>query len=502
MNQVLKHFELSTLKAKAVKGGGINIVSTMISFLVQTVGVIALGRLLKPSDFGVVAMVSAFYLLLMNFGPNGFTEYIIQKKSVETKDLNSIFWIHAAMSLSLTLGLVAAGPILSRFYEEPAIRLITQVMAAGIMVQMLSTVHQSILKRDMEFRKLAINNILASVLSTTLAIVLAIKGFGHWAVVSRQLSTVVFVTLGSWIVCPWRPNVPGGFRNGKNSIRFALRVYGNFALGYFAKSLDKVLLGRFHGPILLGYYDRAYHLSSMPVEQLASPLHSVGLATLSRLSNNRARYEKYYKKALQTLSFFGLFASVVMTVSGGDLIRIILGAEWQQAGYIVRAFGPGIGVNILYWTHSWIHLSLGRPDRWLRWSAFSLLFTAVLLFLASRISPIHVAAAYSFSYYVLLVPSIWYAGKPIQLRIGPLIKALRPYFLSGLCTCVLELVLLELWKGTALHLQQLRPLLRVGVVCTGGGVVYMGLLVAFRRSLDPIREVLSALKIFLARNQN
>ena len=70
----------ASLKSKAIKGGGASIVAEILSLVVRMIGVIILARLLQPRDFGLVTMVTAFYLLIMGFGFNGFTEYIIQKK--------------------------------------------------------------------------------------------------------------------------------------------------------------------------------------------------------------------------------------------------------------------------------------------------------------------------------------------------------------------------------------------------------------------------------------
>jgi O-antigen/teichoic acid export membrane protein len=493
--------EISSLRTKAVKGGGVNVVSAMISFAIQTVGVIVLGRLLKPGDFGVVTMVTAFTVLLMNFGFNGFTEYIIQRKSLDEKELTSIFWLHALISLGMMAGFAALGPALAGFYNEPAIGPIVAVMSAGILAQMLSTVQFAILKRKMEFGKLAVNNILAGGLSSVLAVVMALKGFGHWAVVWRQLSSVAFATIGVWLICPWRPGVPRGLGNAIPGLKYALRLYGAFTVTYVSKSLDKILLGRFYGSDVLGNYDRAYYLSSMPFEQIATPLSSVGLATLSRLKDDTERYSSYYKKALCTLAFIGVFASVLLTVSGRDFVRVLLGPNWSRAGSVAAAFGPGVGALILYSTTAWVHLSLGKPERWLRFNIVFLAVIAGLLAVTARWGPVFVAAAFSGAYIFLLVPSLWYAGRPIDQPLAPLVKGIAPYFGAGLLTCVILLGLSTVWAPTAMPFQALPVAVRIVVSGVLSGLLYTGFVVMLSRSLDPVKDFLSSIQILLSRDK-
>ncbi len=493
--------EIGTLKKKAIQSGGVNVASAMVSFGIQTVGVVVLGRLLRPNDFGIVTMVMAICLLPMNFGTNGFTEYIIQTQKLEEEELNGIFWIHAIISIALTIAFIFAGPFLARFYREPQIGDIAAVLAFGIIVQMLSTVQLALLKKRMEFRKIALNNIIAGALSTALGIGLAIGGFGSWAVVIRNLSSVALITIGVWIACPWRPGSPKGLRKGTESLGFALRVYGNFTLSYFARSLDKVLLGRYHGSLFLGNYDRGYYLSSVPVEQLATPLHSIGLSTLGRLRSEPELFRSYFSKALRTLSFFGVFAAVICTVGGREIVRVLLGPGWEQAGIVVCAFGPGIAANIIYSMHSWLHLSLGRPDRWLRWSIAGLALTAGLIFCAAPYGPVYVAAAYSVSFYILLAPSLWYGGRPINLKLCPLLKCMAPYFAAGIVTVAIFLAGTELYAPTQGYFRRLVPIEKLIIATFISTTIYIGLVIIFHFGLDPLKEILSFIKMFITRER-
>src|SRR5436309_14282621 len=103
------------------------------------------------------------------------------------------------------------------------------------------------------------------------------------------------------------------------------------------------------------------------MNQLPAPLSAVAVSALSRVTCDRARHHRYFLGALSMLAFVGMGLGAGLTLIGRDLIRLLLGPQWEESGRIFSFFGPGIGIMLLYGTHGWIHVSIGRADRWLRW---------------------------------------------------------------------------------------------------------------------------------------
>jgi len=496
---LVKSPENRDLKETAIRSGGASVLAQTLSFGIRMGEVVVLARLLQPGDFGVVAMVSFVYLMLMNFGINGFTEYIIQKEELTHRELSTIFWLHGLISVCTMALFMATAPLLSAFYKEPAVKSVAIVMSLGIVIQMLSTHHLALLKRNMEFRKIAANSVIANAASVAVGVAMAFLGLRYWAIVARQASYLIMVCIGAWIMCRWRPGLPEKFSTAVGALKFALQVYGNFLLQYVSRNLDKFLIGRFHGSAVLGNYDRAAHLKSVPAGQVVTPLHSVGIATLSRLRQSPERYSRYYRKALSTLSFVGVFASLLLTLAGRELIFVLLGGGWEQAGAVATVFGPGIGPMILLSTCNWLHLSLGRPDRWLRWSLASLGVVAVLLVVSARFGPVYVAGAYTLSYYSLLVPAIAYGGRPIGVRVGPIIKRIGPHFLSALIVAAVWVGGTSLFAGIARFVEDLHALSRLFLVLSFCSVTYFPITFIFHKGTEPLRELWDFARVALRR---
>ena len=483
-NPLVKSAEFKT---KAIKGASANIVGQFIAISCQTVGVVILARLLKPADFGLVAMVTAFSAWLSNFGVNGFTEYIIQKQDIRNEEVSSIYWSHILIASALALGFVFFGFFLVELNNEPALSGIAAAMSASFVLQALSTSPIALLKREMRFVPVAVAEMLAVILSVLLAIGAALAGMGYWAVVIRQLTMPVVMALAALILCPWRPRGPLKLSRALPGLKYTVQVYANVSLGALMHGLDKVLLGKYHGAQLLGNYDRAYYIFSMPAAQLLTPLHNVALATLSRVKNDKEQFSAYYGKAVALVAFPGVLAALVLTITAQDLVTMLLGPSWTEAGRVVVAFGPGIAAQLLYGTHSWLHLSLGTPNRWLRWNIYAAVVTVIAFVIAAPFGAVAMATAYSLRTYIILVPSIWYGGRPIKMSLRTLIQNLWPYFTSGAAVCVCWLLWL---KGLVVDFS---PLIRVALTISIAGVFYVVMVALLQRSFKSVHDVLSLL---------
>ena len=442
-------------------------------------------------------MVTAFSTWIMNFGQNGFTEYIVQKDGIDDKEISTIFWTHLIIASCLALLFVLFGMFLVSFYREPALRGISNVMALTFIMSALYTSHLSILKRNMKFGAIATIHFLSIVIGIALAVPAALKGYGYWAVVIRQISYPAVTLLGGWLASSWRPKFVF-LRNAVLPIlRYAIHVYSNFTLGYLTKNIDKVLLGKFYGADTLGNYERAYQLSMLPANQVQAPLNSVALSTLSKLKNDPPQFISYYLKAVSVLAFIGTALAVVLTFSAQDLILLILGEGWKEAGTILLAFTPGILGMIIYSTHSWIHLSLGTPDRWLKWNILASIITILAFVIALPYGAVAMGIAFSVRSYALIIPGIWYAGRNINLRIKPIIASIWPYFVSSFIVFVAWYLLLYYYSGFKNIFLNLDLLYRIGVKSIFSLLLYVVFVVIAERSFRSINQFYSLFKLAL-----
>ena len=404
---------------------------------IQMIGSIILARLLSPSDFGLVAMVTIITAITIEFGILRLSDATIQREDINHDQVSTLFWINVLLCLAIAIILSLLSPMFVRVYGDERLQAIVYVFAISFIFHGLSVQHLAILQRRMQFFKFAGNQIFATIFSIGVAIIMALQGWGYWSIVGRQVLLIIMITIGAWVLCPWRPGLPKMSSGITPLVKFGLNSFGSYLMGYIHRSLDKFLLGWQHGPQLLGYYERAYHLFVIPVNQLVNPLTSLAVSTLSRLNDEPLKFKSYYLNAIAMLAFIGMPLSAVLTLIGNDLIIILLGPKWEHAGKVLTAFCPSIGIQLLYNTNAWLHLSSGNADRLFKWSSSSIIVFASLFLLGVQHGAVGVAIAYASAYYLLLLPALWFAGRPLDIHLSDILPEIWKQFLSSLFSGVI-----------------------------------------------------------------
>jgi polysaccharide transporter, PST family len=482
------------LRRLAVRGAAMTISASGLALGAQIVSTVILARLLTPADFGVVTMATTFSLLLVSFGSNGFTETVIQFEEIDHHTASNLFWLNTGAGLMLALSFAAAGSLLARFYGNPLVALVAKGLSIGIVIAAASVIHQALLKRAMCFGGTSTIDVLGRVLNTVVSILMALRGWGYWALVAGIVAQQISVTVGAWWLCPWIPSLPR--RTGKTGamVGFAGKVYGLFVVEYSQRNIDNLLVGWRFNAVALGFYKRAFDLFVLSATQLTAPLNNVALAALSRMNHDHDRLRRYLASSLGMVAFLGMAASADLTLVGRDVVRLVLGTKWSESGRIFEIFGPGIGAMLLCSTVGWVHLPVGQPGRWLRWNLVALGLTASLFLAALPWGPAGIAAAWSISYWTLLIPAFWYAGRPIEFGVSTLIAAIWRYTVAALVGGMATAAIIRgtpLWYTPSSTSDALEAIIVISILF---GTLYLVMVIVLHRGLTPLRQLVGLLR--------
>jgi O-antigen/teichoic acid export membrane protein len=420
------------LRQLAVRGAGATISASGVNLAVQVISTVALSRLLTPADFGLVTLITTFSLLLVSVGSNGFTEAVIQCKGIDCQTASNLFWLNTGVGLVLALAFAGAGSLLAHLFRNPLAANAAAVTSIAVFIPAASVIHLALLKRAMRFTAASANEVAARAAYSLVAVVMALMGAGYWALIAGLIAAALSTTIGAWWFCRWIPSLPRRTGRTMPFVRFAVTVYGRFGIRYATQNVDNLLVGWRFDAVALGLYKKAYDLFALSATQLTAPLHNVALAALSRLSEDQPRLRRNLVESLEIIGFLGMGVSACLTLVGKYLVRLAMGPQWEESGRIFELLGPGIGAMLLSSTVGWIHLSLGTPGRWLRWTVIELGVTVSLFIVALQLGPVGIAAAWSVSYWILLLPAFWYAGRPIGFGISLLSAAVWKSVLASL----------------------------------------------------------------------
>ena len=485
------------LRRVAVQSAGVALVGQIASFSVQIASAMLLARLLTPKDFGVVTMVTTFSLLFRSFGLNGFTELIMQREELTHSLASNLFWIQLGIGAILTLAFASLGPLLALFYHNSAVAHVTEGMSLTIGIGCLGWIHLGLLQRAMRFRATSIISFVGQLLLVIVTIILAMMGWHYWALVWGSVTQVITTVVGAWLACRWMPNWPGRVAGTGSGVKFAMNVYLHCAFSYSTRNVDNLLVGWRYGAGALGFYKKAYDLFVLAETQLLSPISAVAVSTLSRVSRDREQFQRYFLRAISVLALLGMGIGADFALVGKDIIRFLLGPGWEEAGRIFALFGPGIGVMLLYDTHGWIHLSIGRPERWFRWGLMEFVCTASLFALTLRWGPSGIALAWTTSYFLLLIPGFWYAGKPIGLGIGPVFTVIWKFFLASVVAGIATVLIIRAMPHLATVPGASGAFLRMVSVSLLFFGLYIGGVIALHHGFEPLKETVSLFRDLL-----
>ena len=429
----------SDLGRKTARGALASVAGQGANFTLRIISMVVIARLVTPEHFGLVGMVTAFTGLLSLFRDAGLSMATVQKETVSGDLLSALFWINVAVGVVLALLTAAAAPLLATFYGEPRLLWITIALASAFVFNGAMAQHRALLQRRMRFGVLSALDILALVVSIGIGFGMAVADLGYWALVAMAVSQPMIGFVGLWMASGWKPGPPRHAIGVGSMLRYGGVVTLNSLVVYVAYNADKVLLGRFFGPEVLGLYGRAYQLISLPTENLHTTLGWVMFPALSRVQNDPSRLRSFFLKG------YGLFLCVVapITVACGlfaeEIVGVFLGPQWSQAVPVFRLLAPTILALALINPMGQLMQACGHAVRSLKVALLIAPIVIVGYAIGLADGPQGVALGFSASMLLLVGPVVYWARQGTLITMSDVARAVVPPCLSTLAGAALAL---------------------------------------------------------------
>jgi PST family polysaccharide transporter len=415
-------------------------ISQVVKFSLQTVSTVVLARLLTPNDYGLVAMVTAITGFIALFQDMGLSSATIQRANITHSQVSDLFWLNTAVSLALALILGGCATIISRFYDEPRLTRITLVLAGTFVLSGLAIQHRALLSRQMRFAKMALVDIGSASIGIATGIVMALYGAEYWALVGMSATGSLSSTILVWVFCTWRPNLPVRGAGIVPMLKFGGYITGFDMVNYFARNLDSILLGRFWGANVLGFYSRAYTLMMLPITQVRAPLSAVALPALSHINDDPVRYRRCYIKLITLIAFITMPIMAFLSVCADQVIYLLLGSQWSGAAGVFRILCINAFIQPTMGTAGLVTISLGQSKRYFGIGTIDAMIIAFSFALGLFWGAVGVAVAYTIATYVILVPTLWYCYRQSPLTLAHFFASIvRPLAASAvMCLVILS----------------------------------------------------------------
>lgn len=298
------------------------------SMLLQMVVSVVVARMLVPEDFGVMAILTFFTAVALVVVDSGFSQTILRKKEPTNDDYKSVFLFNMAVSAVLYLLLVAASPMLARYYNLQVINKIAPVLFLLLPINALGIIQNTRLAREFRFGVLSRINFIASLVAGVAAMAIAVCGGGVWALVAQRLLVVTTKSLLLWWRGGWRGE--GSFNSSawREMAPFSFRLMSTDIVSTVYNNVAQLFIGKIYSADTLGYFNQAQKIKDLPVQSAVLSVQSVTYPALAKIRDDERKFAESYRKVLLINIFVMAPAVVGMSAVAEPLFRVLLGERW------------------------------------------------------------------------------------------------------------------------------------------------------------------------------
>ena len=325
-----------------------------------------LARLLVPEDYGTIALVTVFTVILQVFVDSGLGTALIQKKDADDLDFSSVFYFNFVVCLILYAGMFMAAPYIAKFYDDISLTPVIRVLSLTIVISGVKGIQQAYVSRNMLFKKFFFSTIGGTIFSAFLGIGMAYAGFGVWALVAQQLSNTMIDTLILWITVKWRPKKMFSWQRLKELLAFGWKLLVSALLDTGYNNLRNLIIGKMYSPTDLAFYNQGDKFPKIIITNINTSIDSVLLPTMSNSQDDRERIKQMTRRAIKTSTYVMAPLMMGLAFCAEPIVSLILTDKWLPCVPFLRIFC----ITYMFWPVHTANLNainaMGRSDWFLK----------------------------------------------------------------------------------------------------------------------------------------
>lgn len=422
------------LKEKAARGflwGGLN--NGAVQVLGALFGIFLL-RLLSPSDYGKIAMLTVFANLASTLQESGFMAALCNLKNPTHRDYNAVFWFNIMMGGSLYLLLYLCAPLIADFYHDADLLWLSRYMFLGFFITSFGTVQRAWLFRNMMNKQTCIIAIVSLVVSNVVGILMAWLGYAFWGLATQSLLFVSCMVLMNWYYSPWRPSLHIDLRPAWQMFGFSSRLLLTNVVNTLSSNAFSFLLGKFYGAHSAGVYGNARKWDDMCSSSINGMLTGVAQPVMAQVRDNRERSRQVFRKMLRFVSFVSFPCMFGIGLISREFLLIFTGPKWEESAYLLSLLSIYGAVFPLLTLYGQMVISQGRSNI----NMYSTMALSSLILLGLVL--LHSYGLYVMVFYFIGINVAWlfvwqyFAYRLIGLRLWEALSDVLPFLLlSAVC---------------------------------------------------------------------
>lgn len=329
---------MANLKEKVVSGFVWAYGEKFIAYAIQTAVTIILARLIEPSQYGIVSIVTIMIAFADIFASAGFGSSLVQKKDADVLDFNTAFSCGLIMSCFLYGILFVAAPLIEKFYRMRDLGMVIRIMAVRIPIASLNTIQRAKIQKNMEFKKFFFSTLTGTLISAFVGVGMAVAGCGIWALVGQYLTNAIIDTIVLLITGKWFPKVQISVKRAKGIMEFGWKVLMQNLIYTLTDNIQSLVIGKKFSGEELAFYDHGSKIPQAVLSNVYSTIGSVMFPALSDIEDDYEKKKRIVRQSIQLCTFLVAPIAVGMIAMSNTIILLLYTEKWLPCVPIMQIY--------------------------------------------------------------------------------------------------------------------------------------------------------------------
>lgn len=457
----------------------------LIGFVLSVI----LARILEPSAYGEVALITAFLSILQVFVDGGLGNALIQKKDADALDFSSVFYFNVVFCAVIYAGTFLAAPYIASFYRNDSLTPMIRVMCIMILISGVENVQQAYVSRTLQFKKFFFTTLIGTVLSAVIGIIMALRGFGVWALIAQTLINGIIDTILVWTIVKWRPQRIFSIKRVMSLFSYGWKLLASNLLNTVYSNIRQLIIGRLYSSEELAYYNRGRNVPNLIVANVNTSIDSVLFPVMSAKQDDKAEMKNMVRRAIMTSNYIMAPLMIGLASIAEPVIRLIFTEKWLPCVPYLRIFCIIYVFQPIHTANTNAIKAMGRSDVFLKLEIIKKVIEIAILLASVRFGVMVIAYSYLANTVLNQVINSWPNWKMLNYKYLEQLRDILPSTLLavGMGICVYGISLFG-WND----------LLTVAVQVLLGAALYALGSVIFK--LEAFRYLWDILKEFWRKN--
>ena len=403
-----------TLKKETKKGVMWSAVQRFSTQGIQFLTTLIMARMLTPTEYGTIGMLSIFLAISSVFIDSGFVNALTRKHDRTHADICTVFFFNITISVFFYWILFFTAPFIAAFYNMPELILVLRIVGLSLILNSFSAVQATLLTINLDFKVQARVTIIALIISSIVGIIMAYQGCSYWALVAQTLISCSISAILYWYYSKWRPTLLFSIQSFKELFGFGWKLLVSSLIDSTYGNLYSMVIGKVFSASALGNYSRAESYANFPSISLTGIMQRVTYPVLCRLQTDEQELTSTYRSFIKISAFVIFPLMMMLSALAYPFIILLIGKQWEISAAMLQI----LCFSLMWYPIQAINLSLllvkGRSDLSLRLEIIKKIIGVVILCITIPMGIIALCYSRIVMSVLSLFVNTYYTGKLIN----------------------------------------------------------------------------------------